>query len=62
MEAFGAISCVPVRDVRFCEGGIDAPVASFDGVPLDVNVTLPQASPPKRGYPLVLVLHGSRVT
>ena len=34
-------TCVPTEGVRFCEGSIATRVATFDGVPLDVNVTLP---------------------
>ena len=32
---------MPTEGVRFCEGSIATRVPSFDGVPLDVNVTLP---------------------
>jgi fermentation-respiration switch protein FrsA (DUF1100 family) len=39
---------------RFCT----AYVASFDGVPLDVDLTLPAGSAPNGGYPLLVMMHG----
>src|SRR5947209_2943002 len=54
----------PLSDgVRFCQGSSTPPndnrVPSFDGTPLDVNVTLPPASGGSDGpYPLVLIPHG----
>ena len=36
----------------------DTRVPSFDGMPLDVNVTLPAAAGGDGGYPLVVLLHG----
>jgi fermentation-respiration switch protein FrsA (DUF1100 family) len=39
---------------RFCAGY----VGSFDGVPLDVDVTMPDGATPKAGYPLVVMMHG----
>jgi predicted acyl esterase len=56
----GAVACEPQEDgTRFC-GGANTHVATFDGLPIDVNVALPAA--PKRGrdgaYPLVMVFHG----
>jgi Acetyl xylan esterase (AXE1) len=56
----GAIACQAQADgTRFC-GGPNTPVATFDGVPIDVNVALPPA--PRKGpdgpYPLVMVFHG----
>jgi len=39
---------------RFCS----AYVPSFDGVPLDVDLTLPAGATPASGYPLVVMLHG----
>jgi pimeloyl-ACP methyl ester carboxylesterase len=50
-------SCHPQNGVRFCPGVNDAQrVPSFDGVPLDVDVTLPAtgAGP----FPTVAILHG----
>jgi hypothetical protein len=41
---------------RFCEGSIGTRVPSFDGVPLDVNVALPNREP--QNLPLVILLHG----
>jgi hypothetical protein len=51
------LSCEPAADQaghagRYCLGR----VASFDGVPLDVNVTLPPAG--DGPFPLVITLHG----
>jgi len=39
---------------RFCS----AFVPSFDGVPLDVDLTLPAGTTPRGGYPLVVMMHG----
>lgn len=39
---------------QFCSGY----VATFDGVPLDVDVTLPAGSIPDGGYPLLVMMHG----
>jgi len=39
---------------RFCT----AYIASFDGVPLDVDLTLPAGSVPDGGYPLLVMMHG----
>ncbi len=52
------IACQTQSDgVRFCQGGT---VPTFDGTPIDVNVTLPAvpASGTDGGYPLVIVGHG----
>ena len=49
VKPFGKLTCVPTEGVRFCEGSVATRVATFDGVPLDVNVTLPAtrvAEPP----------------
>ncbi len=55
-KAFGKIPCVAQPDgTRFCEGSVATRVPSFDGQPLDVNVSLPAGNGPA---PLVLVLHG----
>ena len=58
-KPFG-LACQPTEGVRFCPGDVDHRVATFDGTPLDVNVTLPAA--PKHGhdagYPLIVELHG----
>lgn len=55
-KPFGKLECVPRENTRFCEGSVATRVASFDGVPLDVNVTLPA-----RGdgpWPLIIGFHG----
>ncbi|MGH2832368.1 MAG: CocE/NonD family hydrolase [Solirubrobacteraceae bacterium] len=46
-------------EVRFCEGnGKSERVPSWDGVPLDVDVTLPPASDGSGPYPTIVMLHG----
>ncbi|MHB8245802.1 MAG: CocE/NonD family hydrolase [Acidimicrobiales bacterium] len=54
---FGRLSCKPSYGVRFCAGnGTTERVPSFDGVPLDADVTLPATG---RGpFPLIVMLHG----
>ena len=49
---FGSLGCVPQDGVRFCQGR----VPTFDGVPLDVNVTLPASG--DGNFPLVILSHG----
>src|SRR4051812_26396898 len=56
VQPFGTLACAPRDDVRFCEGSTDTRVPSWDGVPLDVNVTLPAQG--DSGLPLVVLLHG----
>ncbi len=58
---FGKLSCTPEYGVRFCAGGLDVDgrdlrVPTFDGVPLDADVTLPAGG--KGPFPLVVLLHG----
>jgi hypothetical protein len=54
--AFGKIPCTAQSDgTHFCQGSVATRVPSFDGQPLDVNVSLPSTAGPA---PLVLVLHG----
>ena len=53
---FGKLTCVPTEGVRFCEGSVATRVPTFDGVPLDVNVTLPAKR--SKNLPLVIQLHG----
>src|SRR4051795_3003123 len=58
-SVLGSVKCAPQADqagVRQC-GGI---VHSFDGAPIDVNVTLPAepASGPDGNYPLLGIFHG----
>jgi Acetyl xylan esterase (AXE1) len=56
VRPFQRLDCVPTAGVRFCEGSVAKRVPSFDGVPLDVNVTLPASN--SRNLPLVIQLHG----
>jgi predicted acyl esterase len=55
----GRIACAPeaAGGVQFCEGRLATRIESWDGVPLDVNVTLPPASM-DGPFPLVVELHG----
>jgi dienelactone hydrolase len=53
----GRVPCVETAGVQFCEGGVAARVESFDGVPLDANVTLPPAAV-DGPFPLVVDIHG----
>ncbi|HEX2485726.1 MAG TPA: acetylxylan esterase, partial [Myxococcota bacterium] len=53
----GRIPCAERDGVQFCEGGFGARVESFDGVPIDANLTLPPAN--EAGpFPLIVQLHG----
>ena len=56
VKPFGKLACVPTEGVRFCEGSVATRVPTFDGVPLDVNVTLPAKR--SKNLPLVIQLHG----
>jgi hypothetical protein len=56
VRPFGTLKCIPREGVRFCEGSTATRVKTFDGVPLDVNVTLPSRA--DSGLPLVVLLHG----
>jgi predicted acyl esterase len=50
-------TCAPEEGVRFCPtADLAARVPSFDGVPLDVDVTLPEDGEPP--YPAIVMLHG----
>jgi hypothetical protein len=55
----GRVACAEVEPggVQFCQGGMGARPESFDGVPLDVNVTLPPAEQ-DGPFPLIVDLHG----
>lgn len=55
-RVFGTIACVPADGVRFCEGRSATRVRTWDGVPLDVNVTLPAGG--HGGFPLILQMGG----
>ena len=55
-EPFGN-PCTAQTGVRFCPAtSLDQRVPSFDGVPLDVDVTLPAAG--KGPFPTIVLLHG----
>src|SRR3954469_10381204 len=50
-------ACAPQDGVRFCPTpDLASRVASFDGVPLDVDVTLPATG--DGPFPTILLLHG----
>ncbi|MGN6276061.1 MAG: CocE/NonD family hydrolase [Solirubrobacterales bacterium] len=50
-------ACVPENGVRFCPTpDLASRVPSFDGVPLDVDVTLPEKG--KGPFPTIVMLHG----
>ncbi|MGH2994277.1 MAG: CocE/NonD family hydrolase, partial [Solirubrobacterales bacterium] len=52
------IPCTPgPGEVQKCSGSIDTRVPSFDGVPLDVNLTFPPAAQ-DGPHPLIVYLHG----
>jgi hypothetical protein len=53
----GRIPCSLVQGVQFCSGDLTNRIESFDGVPLDTNVTLPPASM-DGPFPLIVDLHG----
>jgi len=49
--------CVPHADVQLCATqALEDRVPSFDGMPLDVDVTLPAGG--ERPYPTIVLLHG----
>src|ERR1051326_8660811 len=49
-------TCSPAQGVRFCPGTVSTRVPSFDGVPLDVDVTLPATG--NGPFPTIVMLHG----
>jgi len=53
----GRVACRSESGVQFCSGSLAARVPSWDGVPLDVDVTLPPADQ-DGPFPLVVSLHG----
>ncbi len=53
----GRVPCVERDGVQFCEGNLARRIESWDGVPLDVNVTLPPASM-TGPFPVIVDLHG----
>jgi fermentation-respiration switch protein FrsA (DUF1100 family) len=48
--------CVPQNGVRFCAGSVANRVPSFDGVPLDVDVTVPPTG--DGPFPTIVMMHG----
>ncbi|HEV7461690.1 MAG TPA: CocE/NonD family hydrolase [Solirubrobacteraceae bacterium] len=51
------LTCTAQHGVRFCpNGGLSQRVATFDGVPLDVDVTLPARG--NGPFPTLVMLHG----
>jgi acetyl esterase/lipase len=59
-KPFGRLLCAPSYGVRLCRGGFvgteDLRIPSFDGVPLDADLTLPAGG--KAPYPLIVLLQG----
>jgi predicted acyl esterase len=53
----GRVPCVEAQGVRFCQGDVTRRVETWDGIPLDANVTLPPATVPPP-YPLIVDEHG----
>ncbi len=53
----GVACAVQASGVQFCSGDVASRVPSWDGVPLDVNLTLPPASV-DAPYPLIVHMHG----
>jgi predicted acyl esterase len=53
----GRVPCRAQDGVQFCSGSLTARIPSWDGVPLDVDVTLPSADQ-DGPFPLVVELHG----
>ena len=53
----GKVQCVEVSGVQFCAGTVLTRVESWDGVPLDVAVTIPPAAT-DGPFPLIVDLHG----
>lgn len=60
LKPFGKLTCSPFKQVIFCKGGVtksyDRRVPSFDGVPLDADLTLPAAT--GGPFKLIVMLHG----
>ncbi len=53
----GKVSCAVQSGVQFCAGTVATRVETWDGVPLDVNVTLPPATM-NGPFPLIVDIHG----
>ncbi|HEY7891771.1 MAG TPA: CocE/NonD family hydrolase [Solirubrobacteraceae bacterium] len=60
VKPFDKLTCTAQSDgVRFCPGnGSTERVPSWDGVPLDADVTLPPESAGSGPYPTIVMLHG----
>lgn len=62
LQSGGYLSCIAKSGVRFCQGGAastlaaDQRVKSWDGQPLDADLTLPAAG--DGPFPLIVMLHG----
>ena len=54
-DPFGR-TCAPQAEVRFCAGSVATRVPTWDGVPLDVDVTLPATG--DGPFPTLVMLHG----
>src|ERR1044071_7846746 len=55
----GAVPCQPDGGVTFCSDDPRSTVPAFDGVPIDVNVALPNEAQFGSGpYPLMMMFHG----
>src|SRR3712207_9293622 len=52
-KPFGTLECTAQEGVRLCSGR----VPTFDGVPIDLNVTLPGTSG-GANFPLIMLAHG----
>jgi len=54
----GKVPCLPLPNgVQFCAGSLLTRVETWDGVPLDANVSIPPASM-TGPFPLIVDLHG----
>jgi len=53
----GKVPCSVVSGVQFCAGTVLTRVETWDGVPLDVNVTIPPAAM-DGPFPVIVDLHG----
>src|SRR5258705_12310415 len=53
----GKVPCVALSGVQFCAGTLLTRVETWDGVPLDVSVTIPPAAM-DGPFPLIVDLHG----
>jgi hypothetical protein len=54
----GKVACVPqLNGVQFCAGTLATRVETWDGVPLDANVSIPPAAM-SGPFPLIVDIHG----